>query len=281
MAAWWPRTAGSIGVMLFGIGGAIGCSAYTTLKDVSVDCTVEDDYVFLMVNDFEIVGESAWWTAPDPTVGATMTADVEAIEDGARCGGEAATVIRSSHNNDWGSLAGYNNFGPRDGAEYEGVAFWMRAVGNTTKGLTLLLGDPNSADLAGAYCKVYESEAGSAQSTGTTIDPNTGVATSSSSTSRQAYPDECGNLYSTTMLATSEWGFYTVPFERFHQDALPNRVPNRLLTETGPVPGTGLLTDQLFTLTLRMQKEAQAEFWVDDLKLYRTKAGAGLNSTER
>ena len=69
--------------------------------------------------------------------------------------------------------------------------------------------------------------------------------------------------------AATDWAFYTVPFNRFQQDPKPNRVPNALLTNTGNVPGTGLLTDQLLQLILRMPKEAKAELWIDNLAYYR------------
>ena len=265
---------GPVCIMLIGLGGMGGCSSYPTLKEVPVDyCTADDGYEFLSVSVFDTVGETAWWTSGDSTPNKVATASIENIGDGPRCDSQAAAVLRSAGNNDWGSLFGYNNFGPgKPAAAYEGMSFWARAPGNTTKGFTLLLDDPNTANVTGANCKFYGTGGGTGAAGGTSIDPNTGQTLSSGTISRAIYPDECGNGYTAVMLVTSEWRFYTVPFAAFHQDARPNRVPNALLTEVGPVPGTGLLTDQLKTFILRMPKEANTELWIDNLAFYNKKA---------
>jgi hypothetical protein len=74
------------------------------------------------------------------------------------------------------------------------------------------------------------------------------------------------------MAVTNEWALYTIPWSNFTQGAYPNRVPNSVLTETGDVPGTGLLTSKLFSLGIRPPKEAPFELWIDKLSFYRKKA---------
>jgi hypothetical protein len=85
------------------------------------------------------------------------------------------------------------------------------------------------------------------------------------------------------MLVTSEWVFYTIPWKQFTQQPYPNRVPNSILTETGDVPGTALLTNQLYGLTIGPPKEAPFDLWLDKVTFYRKKghapgADAGLDA---
>ncbi len=262
-------------LLLFSLGGAAGCTTYQTFKVVPVDCTADDGYAIKSFNAFETVGDTPFWTAGDKTPDAGTTDTVQTIPDGPRCGSKAAVVLRTSGNNDWGSIFGLNVFNPGDVSMYEGLSFWARAPGNTTKGFTLSLDDPNTANISGSNCKFYGSAGGTGAPGGTAIDPNTGQTLSSGTVTRAIYPDECGNSYTTVVLATSEWEFYTVPFSAFHQTATPNRVPNAVLTEAGNVPGTGLLTNKLLTFILRWPKQATAELWLDDLGFYRRQMDAG------
>ena len=267
------------GVFLLGIGVAAGCQPYATLVDVPVDCSVEDGYEFQTPMElFEMVGAAGWWTQGDDLATAGgVTATVDPIAEGARCGSHAALVLRSSHANDWGTLFGFNNFGPRDESAYEGMSFWARAPGNTTKGFTILLDDPNTATVTtGGHCKDYSADGGvdggnSGQMTGTIVDQNGNVISGTSTA--QPLPDQCGNSYSKVLTVTTGWRFYTLPFTQFTQGPTPNRVPNEVLTETGTVAGTGLLTSALQNLVLRMPKEAVMELWIDNLSFYR-KTGA-------
>jgi hypothetical protein len=276
------------------LGFAAGCTAYPTLKSLPVDCTVENRYEFQTVDTFETVGPASGagiWMSGD-TVTADISAEVDPL-DVPRCGSTAALVLRSVHNNDWGSLFGDYAFpGPvgRDESMYEGLSFWARAPGNTTKNFTILLGDPNTNCLGtadtmtgvcpsppGSYCKTYATpDAGTGAPTGTLYDPSTGMAISGTTTASPP-ADACGNGYSAVGVVTTDWQLYTIPFGNFQQGTMPNRVPNAVLTKVGNVPGTGLLTSALLVFTLRMPKEANMELWIDNLGFYRKKGLADGN----
>jgi hypothetical protein len=287
-----------------GMGAAIGCTAYPTLKALPLDCTVEGAYDFLSVDTFDTVSDPAtgWFVSgdtsssdagsnPDANPNAPIaTVTVETLADGARCGSNAAMVIRSAHHNDWGSLAGDYAFAPatlRDASMFEGLSFWGRAPGNTNKSFTILLDDANThcsgtadtstglcPDPPGAYCKTYATpDGGTAIPPGTYVDPMTGMAISGT-TMAAAPPDACGNGYTVVATVTADWRLYTIPFGTFHQGSMPNRVPNSVFTQTGSVPGTNLLTAKLTGLTIRMPKEATMELWIDNLSFYRKKGAA-------
>jgi hypothetical protein len=271
--------AGHVCALLLVLAGAAGCDPYPTLKNDPVDCTADDGYEFLTVSNFETVGDGAFWgsgdSTPDKVVGddADGNAIVRSIPDGPRCDSNAAVVLRAAHNNDWGCLFGSNSVGaPRDASAYDGLSFWARAPGNTTKGFIVLMDDPNTTvpDASLPHnCTNLGSITGGPQTINVTIDGQSVQA--SSGATRPTYPEECGNSYSAVMLVTSDWAFYTIPFARFQQTALPNRVPNAVLTQVGTVPGTALLTDQIYTLVIRFPKEATAELWIDNLAFYRKK----------
>ena len=255
-----------------------GCESYSSLIAVPIDCDAEVGYDIHVIGDFETKAD--FWTAGDPTPEKEITVTLDAIPDGGRCGSRYAARLHSWYNNDWGSLFGFNQFGTlaspsgsfSGSSDYEGISFWARAPGNTTKGFTLLLNDPNTLyEKNVSNCDVYNI-AGVGDTVPVTMDPNTGVALSGGTVTRAIYPDECGNAYAVVMSVTSDWAFYTVSFAAFHQDAKPNRVPNAVLTQAGPVPGTGLLTDQLKTLIVRMPKEAMTDLWLDNLAFYRRPA---------
>jgi hypothetical protein len=275
----------SAGVLFFVVGGVVGCTAYPTLKSVAPDCTVEEQYDFDSIETFDTadggVGTANLWTATDTLNAGVYTsvaiASAEAIPGG-RCLSKASLVMRSSRNNDWGSLFGFNNFA-RSATGYEGLSFWAKAPGATTKGFTILLNDQNTVCLGNAVdggacdmpanCITYGSDGG----TGMTMYDSTGMAIPGTGGAPPA-PDACGNAYQVTVLATVDWQLYTIPFSQFQQGATPNRVPNAKLMQTGPVPGTALLIDDLSSLTFRMPKEAVMELWLDDLAFYRRR-GAG------
>ncbi len=273
----------SAGLLLLGTVGT-GCESYSSLITVPIDCDAEAGYQIQVIGDFEKTAD--FWTSGDATPKRELGATLEAIPDGGRCGSQYAARLHSWYNNDWGSLFGFNNFGslaspsttlPGGSAAYEGMSFWARAPGNTTKGFTVLLNDPNTLyekDVLGnkvSNCDVYNI-AGSGDTVPVATDPLTGVTLSGGTVTRAIYPDECGNAYAVVMLVTNDWAFYTVSFAAFRQDAKPNRVPNAVLTKAGPLPGTGLLTDQLKTLIFRMPKEAVTDLWLDNLAFYRKPA---------
>src|SRR5262245_46182089 len=255
-----------IGVLVAALGAAGGCTAYSTLKVMPLDCNVEGAYEF----DPMPVPLANSYPAGSLTVGATATAAAETIPEGALCGAMTALVIRAEHNNDWGALAGFYGFGIRDEGAYEGLSFWARAPGPTNKSFTLSLDDANTystdAD-AGTNCRNYGSDAGT--NPGMTIyDPSTNMPIGGVSTAAPP-PDACGNSYTTNMTVTMDWRFYTFPFTLFHQLAQPSRVPNAALPEKGPLAENGLLTSKLMNIVFRMPREAKTELWVTKLDFYR------------
>jgi hypothetical protein len=258
-------------VIPLALSGTFACSSYQTMVDVPVDCSIESDYEIGVLDAAETLGQVNWWGSGDDSPGKIVEVDVQPIEGEGRCGSKAATVLRTAHNNDWGSLFGYNNFGPADKSAYDGMSFWARSPGNTSKGFTILLDDLNTAATTGSNCVDYGTSSSSDQ-TGQITGPNGETISTSGSASFAGYPEQCGNSYTTTMSVTGEWAFYTIPFSQFQQAATPNRVPNAFLTEVGPSPGTALLTNKLVNLIIRMPKEANIELWLDNLAFYRLKA---------
>jgi hypothetical protein len=265
--------AGLACVLLLGLGGVVGCSAYPTLKDVPVNCSVEDPYDFdSLVTNFHCYQDGT------PDAGAMGSA----VNGEGVCGSTSAQVLIGFHNNDWGSSCGTDNFGPLDRSNDEGLSFWARAPDNTSKGFTISFYDANNAEnVPGGHCKVYNATDGGigGSTINAAIDPATGQVVSGSAIASRL-PDECGNNhgngYDFVMSVTSEWAFYTIPWDRFTQWAYPNRVPNSVLS-AGSVPGTGLLTTELWSLGVRAPKEAPYQIWIDKLGFYRKKT-AGVDA---
>jgi len=258
-----PRTSVLILTLLPALGAA-GCGAYATITNLPIDCSVENAYQF-EPSPFD---PSTAYSSGDMTIGASITAMVGPIPDGALCGATTALEIKAHHNNDWGALVGFYAFTSgntyRDESAYEGLSFWARAPGPTGKGFTIEVSDANTFATdpdAGTNCTNY-GDAGTIQlydSTGMLIP---GAATAATP------PDACGNGYTTTMLVTAGWRFYTIAFSELHQGAMPNRVPN------GVLPGTGLLTKQLMALVFRMPKGDDMDLWFAKLGFYRKKGSA-------
>ncbi len=268
----WPLCA----ALVLGLGAAVGCGAYSTFKDEPINCSVEDQYDF---NPLTVSFACYCDSTPDASVGVTP----ETLDGVGLCGTQSAQVLFSNHCNDWGSTCGPNgNFGPLDESAYEGVSFWARAPGNVSKGFTFSLYDANNTDKsAGGNCTTYNIADGGVQGATITafLDPSTGQPISGAAIGSRL-PDECGNnhtnSYDYIMAVTSEWALYTIPWADFTQSAYPNRVPNPVLTDVGNVPGTGLLTTQLFSLGIRPPKEAPSALWIDKLGFYRrTRHDAG------
>jgi len=301
------------GVMLLGLGGSAGCDKYPTAMDVPVQCSDDDGYDVELLADFEDGDKHFWGPSGDtlcnpalpPDAGpnasvvigrdASLSIAVEPINGDGRCGSTKALVIRSSHCNDWGSLTGFNNLGspPKDESAREGISFWARAPGNTTKGFTLLLDDINTATAdpttveegsrAPSNCQGADGGTQPGQQTVTVVDTSGNVISGNSTGA--PLPFQCGNSYHAVVVVTSNWQFYTIPWAAFTQDAKPNRVPNVDLTQAGPVPGTGLLISKLRYLVLRFPKEAETELWLDNLGFYAKKGSlarwdAGSNTPQ-
>jgi hypothetical protein len=265
------------GVLLLGLGGTAGCSSEPLYRDEPINCsTVEADY------DFDPMPATFTFSCyydgtPDgggplnPTVG-----------DGP-CGSKSALGFISSHNNDWGSTCNGSTFGPIDRSNYEGFSFWARAAAGTSQGFTFslydandtLAPDPTHPNAPGGHCKNYNATDGGIAGSTTVVvtDPQTNqVLSGVAVASRQ--PDECGNnktnSFDYVMAVTNEWALYTIPWSKFTQGAFPNRAPNSVL-DAGTVPGTGLLTTELYSLGIRPPKEAPFELWIDKLSFYRQK----------
>ena len=263
------------GALLLGLTGAMGCQPYPTFKSVPLDCTASDGYDFDTVDNFDLGENIPWFGSGDDLCsdGGRVPAvpPVLAIEGGGRCGSNAAMVVTTQGCNDWGAVFGDYSFGSRDESAYEGLSFWARAPGDTGKGFTIILDDTNTAaNTTGSTCHDYTGDAGVGVQV---VDPVTGMPISGVP-GVQPRPDQCGNGYSTVQQLTTDWLFYTMPFERFTQVAQPNRVPNQTLTQAGNVPGTGILTSALRNLTFRMPKESRMEIWIDNLAFYRKKGAA-------
>ena len=309
-----PRAAGvaAAGTLLLGLGGLFACSTYPTYKDLPTDCTAENGYELydqdttptdptLTPLDYSSFGH--WFSAADytPDGGVAVSYGDAASnyvdfaqenpvdlsqQDGPVCGHTAAIVLRASHNNDWGCLFGPWDFGkdnPENASAWEGIAFWARAPGDTSKGITLSLSDDNSqSGASGTYCRNYVADGGISTQTSAGpngINPSTGTPLSGSSTTRAPYPDECGNGYTVEMQVTTDWRFYKVPFSDFKQASSPNRVPNSVF-DAGSMPGNGLLTSRLRNFVVRMPRAAVVELWLTKLAFYRKNthadAGAGV-----
>jgi hypothetical protein len=301
---------------ILALGGVSSCSTYSTYKDVPIDCTVENEYDFKSIDSFasaegwfaaadytppaptdggaappDASSLTALWTSMSTSVGTgavtsggtsaytgRMLMSIETPED-PLCGITNAAVFRASHNNDWGGMFGKWNFGAQDGSPFEGISFWARAPGKTTKAFTLLLDDENTASTGTTRCWVYSMNdggvtEGQTDNTNSGTDPGTGTPITGSSNSRAAYRNECGNSFFSIVELTSRWTFYRIPFSRFKQTASPNRVPNTALpgADAGAgSAGTQLVTSQLRNLIMRMPKEAEMELWMAKLAFYGAK----------
>ncbi len=288
--------------VLLPFGGALGCTAYSTYKPVPTGCTVMDastsiaaGFEFRSIDSFE--GESApnfpFFTSNDATPGGLLTLSLGPPPDGAPCGSATGLEIQSSGFNDWGSLIGYSNFGPRDGSAYEGISFWSHPATNSNKALTLQLDDPNTYNSNTALsdgglilptpptadCTKYPTTDGGASGSGLTTDPSTGMVLSSGTSNVPLPPNGCGNDYQAVILLESGWQLVTIPFGTFKQLRTPNMVPNDELRMTGNAPGTNLITSRLLLFTIRFPKAIGTDLWIDNLAFYRHKGWtpAGLD----
>lgn len=286
----------SVGLALFlALAGTLGCNAYPTLKPVPPDCSADLGYDFQYVYTFDAVSSTNFYGSGDhPDADVSVAPTVQSLTDGARCGSTTALLLHTEHNNDWGSLFGIYSFGPRDESPYEGLSFWARSPGNTSKSFTVLLDDTNTENLAtpancsldagtppspvdsgSVVCKNYCMPDGGTGGVSYGYDPSTGLTVGGATTNAPP-ADACGNSYYVLAQVTTGWQFYTFPFAQFRQLAEPNRVPNSHFTDTGSVPGTELLTSALMGLTFRMPPESDMNLWLSHLGFYRKKvAGDG------
>jgi hypothetical protein len=280
---------------LLALAGLGACTAYSTKRNLPVDCTVQNAYDVDNINaEFSMAWSShdstsdAAWTSGDagnPPVG-ILTA-VATIPDGALCGDATALHVASqNYYNDWGAVFGFYGFGKKVETTRQGLSFWARAPGNTNKSLTIILDDANTYNPGamcthpgeiippgdgGANCTTYCTPDGGVTSTGPITDGN-GNVLSSGTSSAPLPPNGCGNSYATTLVLTTDWQFYTVPFSKFQQQNTPDKVPNSDLKQTGPLaPTTYLLTPWIWNMTFRVPKDSPFDLWVDRLGFYSPK----------
>jgi hypothetical protein len=272
--------AGAALVLASALGGALGCTPYSTLKNPSpaVDCSVESAYTFLYIDTFENeMTPNFFHTADHPDAGAEMSVAIAAPPDGPRCGSTAAMQIQAANDDDWGSLIGYNNFGPRNASGYQGVAFWGRVYGNSNRTFTLLLDDPNTynpnqmPDPPTFNCMTVPTpDGGVTGMSGVITDPATGMVVSSGTTTAEPPANGCGNSFQTVIEVTNAWQLYTIPWSAFKQLAEPNRVPNKDFV-SGTTPGTTMITSSLKNFVLRFPKAIVTDLWLDNISFYRAR----------
>jgi hypothetical protein len=235
-----------------------------------LDCDAGAAYTTWIIDTYEPGSQTffltsadggGWYSYQDPTPGGVATVTNQPIENGGRCGSLYAAVLTSTGHHDYGSGFGdtpgaYNLQLPLDATGYEGITFWARNPGETTKGVTLSIDDelssaPNNNMNPDGGCMVvnlpdggFSLDAGDA---GPSIPP----------------PGACGNSFTYPMLTTSDWKLFTIPFSAFQQNPRPNRA------QGGFDPST-------FTyFRVVIPKEATVQLWIDDLGFYKTNDAGG------
>ena len=176
---------GSLLAVLAAAGALIvGCSA-DTRPPVELDCSVEDGLEFKedpALFDFEGAALE-WFGFGDCTPGALLNNCIGS-EAGLgtipaangplhvpvdRCDSTQALRLRSTGHQDWGS--GFGEFATAgdptgaNGEEYEGISFWARSPGNTTKQFQFMLEDVNTS-ASGGVCNQCDNH-GDCAGTGT------------------------------------------------------------------------------------------------------------------
>ena len=259
---------------------------------VPLDCSGEGSYD---VKERYTVGITPyeWYQFGDTTPGAVDTngADggipwTQAIEGG-RCGSQAALVLVASGYHDYGddfvdpdpgsllsdvkdgglgcfTAAGAPADCPFDASGYQGIAFWARSPGATTKGVTLLLTDGQSNDFGTIQTDcilAYDAGNNMTMTVTSTTNPGGSTTTSTGVAVPPVPPGTCGNYFAYVLLTTDDWQLYKIPFTAFFQSATtPNRAPD------GFDPST------FVSFAVRVDKEAQLQLWIDELGFIRRKA---------
>jgi hypothetical protein len=252
-----------------------------------LDCSQDDTYDKIETYE-QGTPTPPWSSYGDNTPGATRTQmdaaapfPTEPIEDGGRCGSLRSLLFQSSGYQDYGS--GFLDYDPGDllslclnasnsqvscpidASAYDGIAFWARSPGASTKTVTLQIADTHSFNSSGAETECVYSiiDAGSNGVNVYTTTPSN-VSTGSSVASAQPPPDSCGNYFQYWLITSADWEFYQIPFSAFSQTAAPNRIP------AGFDPST------FFSFTVIVDKESQLNLWFDDFGFYPKQDGGGL-----
>jgi len=232
------------------------CSSNVEPRTVEVDCSVNDDYDFNILQPME--GTMVSWFAfgdviPDATEAFTLTP----IPEG-RCESTAALVLTARGHTDWG--AGFGEYqtpqGPVDATGYDGVSFWARApTAHTSLGFLMTVQDRNTHP-SGGVCVMP------------VVDVTNGAYTYNEAGmivpvgGDLPSPLDCGNGFQRVVRVTRDWQLYLLPFESFQQQAQPNRVP------------TGLDRSGIYQFSINIPKDSIVELWIDDLGVYRRTAEA-------
>jgi hypothetical protein len=240
-----------------------GCSGGPARPAPEVDCSVEDDYDFMILQPME--GTTApWFSYGDPTPGSISTVALQPIPGG-RCGSTTALVLTSRGHTDWG--AGFGEYqtamAPVDASGYDGISFWARAGGfGTSSGFLLSVSDVNTS-VTGMVCvePMTEDVVGGAYTYNEAgmIVPLGG---------RLPAATDCGNGYQRAVFAQRDWYLHRIPFGAFLQTPNPSRNP------------TGIERSALYQFTIQIPKDSNIELWIDDLGLYRDSTSGAAAPTQ-
>lgn len=266
---------------------AAGCSE-SWHSPSELDCSPDDTYD--KIETYEVDPPAPPWSSyGDNTPGAVRTQmdaaapfPTQPIEDGGRCGSFHSLLFQSSGYHDYGSgfldynpgnllplcigSNGTDELCPIDAGGYQGVAFWARSPGATTKTVTLQISDGHSFNSATAVttCLYNVEDAGSNGVNTYSTPASANVPTGSSVASAEPPPDACGNYFQYWLITSDDWQFYQIPFGAFHQSAQPDRNP------------AGFDPTTFFSFTVIVDKESQLGLWFDDFGFYPKKAEGGL-----
>lgn len=229
------------------------CSSNVEQREFELDCSVNDDYEFSVMQALEGAGAmSTWFAFGDSTPGFVRTVEIREIPGG-RCGSTAALVMTATGHTDWG--AGFGEYqmptAPISAEGYEGISFWARApLAHTSTSFLLTVNDRNTI-MNGMVCtQPMVTEAGGAYTYNEAgmIVPVGGELPAAT---------DCGNGFQRVVTVTRHWQLYLLPFESFQQLAQPNRVP------------TGIDRTGIYQFTFNIPKDSIIELWVDDIGAYR------------
>ena len=197
-----------------------------------------------------------------------------------------AMIIQFSGHNYWGGeVASYSWFatgvptagnltelkGPADG-----IYLWAKTTTESDKFVTVYLTDMHSADLSGVTpadgepsivdpCVSPDTSAAANQDevnvTVVSSDPN--VATSNSSNQNVIpLPDHCGNRFGQLLELSDHWDLHLMPFDRFYQEAKPNREPGGIDASEGSLRG----------ISFNMPRGAHIDLSIAEIGFYREAA---------
>ncbi|HLV19420.1 MAG TPA: hypothetical protein VKZ49_01010, partial [Polyangiaceae bacterium] len=148
--------------------------------------------------------------------------------------------------------------------QWEGIAFWARSPGNSSKSFTVLLNTyqteplpPRAEGTAGE--DPFE---GKREQCLQCCTEDLGGVVSDPSQAPQLIGDVpdpwcCGNSFRRIVTVTDRWQLYLLPFDSFWQERLPNLEPG------------GMDASVINGVIFRTDKEAQLYLWLTGFSLYR------------